>query len=222
VESMARPIRRRRPSWTSFDRASAAETAFAAGFIYGLLTGEPPEEAVKLGWAHGALLTTFTSAGDTTMATVDQVRAFAQGGLARTPALEKLSIPTVFEGNSLYILCHAPHSSLADPAGYPILPRFHRGRVGDREPQSARPVSATKRLLHQCARRVEHLSSCYPCHGIGEGFRLAKLTLVWRSCWLPSVSPAYLGTGSLHPTALIPAWIGLALGHRRFPRHQSQ
>ena len=39
------------------------------------------QEAVKLGWAHGALLTTFP--GDTTMATVDQVRAFAKGGSAR-------------------------------------------------------------------------------------------------------------------------------------------
>ena len=54
---------------------------FAAGFIYGLLTGEEPEEAVKLGWAHGALLTTFP--GDTTMASVEQVRAFAKGGSAR-------------------------------------------------------------------------------------------------------------------------------------------
>ncbi|MCZ2157038.1 MAG: PfkB family carbohydrate kinase [Bryobacterales bacterium] len=54
---------------------------FAAGFIYGLLSGEEPEEALKLGWAHGALLTTFP--GDTTMATVDQVRAFAKGGSAR-------------------------------------------------------------------------------------------------------------------------------------------
>ena len=39
------------------------------------------EEAIKLGWAHGALLTTFP--GDTTMATVEQVRAFAKGGSAR-------------------------------------------------------------------------------------------------------------------------------------------
>ena len=54
---------------------------YASGFFYGLLTGESPEEAVKLGWAHGALLTTFP--GDTTMATVDQVRAFAKGGSAR-------------------------------------------------------------------------------------------------------------------------------------------
>jgi len=46
-----------------------------------LLSGADPEEAVKLGWAHGALLTTFP--GDTTMATLEQVRAFAQGGSAR-------------------------------------------------------------------------------------------------------------------------------------------
>ncbi len=54
---------------------------YASGFFYGLLAGEEPAEAVKLGWAHGALLTTFP--GDTTMATVDQVRAFAKGGSAR-------------------------------------------------------------------------------------------------------------------------------------------
>jgi 2-dehydro-3-deoxygluconokinase len=62
------------------DRVGGGD-GFASGFFYGLLTGESPEEAVKLGWAHGALLTTFP--GDTTMATVDQVRAFAKGGSAR-------------------------------------------------------------------------------------------------------------------------------------------
>ena len=62
------------------DRVGGGD-GFASGFFYGLLTGEPPEEALKLGWAHGALLTTFP--GDTTMATVDQVRAFAKGGSAR-------------------------------------------------------------------------------------------------------------------------------------------
>jgi 2-dehydro-3-deoxygluconokinase len=46
-----------------------------------LLTGETPEEALRLGWAHGALLTTFP--GDTTMATLEQVRAFAKGPSAR-------------------------------------------------------------------------------------------------------------------------------------------
>ena len=62
------------------DRVGGGD-GFASGFFYGLLTGEDPEEAVRLGWAHGALLTTFP--GDTTMATVDQVRAFASGGSAR-------------------------------------------------------------------------------------------------------------------------------------------
>jgi len=63
-----------------YDRVGGGD-GFAAGFIYGLLTGESPEQAIKLGWAHGALLTTFP--GDTTMATLDQVRAFAAGGSAR-------------------------------------------------------------------------------------------------------------------------------------------
>lgn len=62
------------------DRVGGGD-GFASGFIYGLLTGESAEESLKLGWAHGALLTTFP--GDTTMATVDQVRAFAKGGSAR-------------------------------------------------------------------------------------------------------------------------------------------
>jgi len=62
------------------DRVGGGD-GFAAGFIYGLLSGETPQDAVNLGWAHGALLTTFP--GDTTMATVEQVRAFAKGGSAR-------------------------------------------------------------------------------------------------------------------------------------------
>src|SRR5437773_4952733 len=62
------------------DRVGGGD-GFAAGFFYGLLNGEPEEDALKLGWAHGALLTTFP--GDTTMATLEQVRALAQGGSAR-------------------------------------------------------------------------------------------------------------------------------------------
>jgi 2-dehydro-3-deoxygluconokinase len=62
------------------DRVGGGD-GFASGFFYGLMIGETPEEAVKLGWAHGALLTSFP--GDTTMATVEQVRAFAKGGSAR-------------------------------------------------------------------------------------------------------------------------------------------
>ena len=63
-----------------YDRVGGGD-GYASGFIYGLLTNETPEQAVRLGWAHGALLTTFP--GDTTMATADQVRAFAKGGSAR-------------------------------------------------------------------------------------------------------------------------------------------
>jgi len=63
-----------------FDRVGGGD-GFAAGFFYGLLTGTAPEEAVKLGWAHGALVTTYP--GDTTMATLAEVQNFAKGGSAR-------------------------------------------------------------------------------------------------------------------------------------------
>lgn len=62
------------------DRVGGGD-GFASGFFYGLLSGETPEESLKLGWAHGALITTFP--GDTTMATLEQVRSFARGGSAR-------------------------------------------------------------------------------------------------------------------------------------------
>jgi len=63
-----------------YDRVGGGD-GFSSGFFYGLLSGESPQDALQLGWAHGALVTTFP--GDTTMATLDQVRAFAQGGSAR-------------------------------------------------------------------------------------------------------------------------------------------
>jgi hypothetical protein len=66
-----------------YDRVGGGD-GFAAGFVYGLLTGETEEEAVKLGWAHGALLTTF--AGDTTTATLDRVKSLAKDGLDTTLA----------------------------------------------------------------------------------------------------------------------------------------
>jgi 2-dehydro-3-deoxygluconokinase len=62
------------------DRVGGGD-GFASGFFYGLLMDEPGQETLNLGWAHGALITTFP--GDTTMATVEQVREFAQGGCAR-------------------------------------------------------------------------------------------------------------------------------------------
>jgi 2-dehydro-3-deoxygluconokinase len=63
-----------------YDRIGGGD-GFASGFFHGLLSGETPEDALKLGWAHGALLTTFP--GDVTMASMAEVRALAQGGSAR-------------------------------------------------------------------------------------------------------------------------------------------
>jgi 2-dehydro-3-deoxygluconokinase len=63
-----------------YDRVGGGD-GFASGLFYGLLTGVTPEEAVRLGWAHGALIATYP--GDTTMATLEQVRIFAEGGSAR-------------------------------------------------------------------------------------------------------------------------------------------
>jgi 2-dehydro-3-deoxygluconokinase len=63
-----------------YDRVGGGD-GFASGLFYGLLTGETPEQSVRIGWAHGALIATFP--GDTTMATAEQVRAFAKGGSAR-------------------------------------------------------------------------------------------------------------------------------------------
>lgn len=62
------------------DRVGGGD-GFASGLFYGLMSGEAPEQALRLGWAHGAMLTTFP--GDTTMATLDQVKSFAEGGSAR-------------------------------------------------------------------------------------------------------------------------------------------
>jgi hypothetical protein len=41
---------------------------------------------------------------------------------------------------------------------------------------------------------------------------LAKLTLVLAVLLVGLGLAGYMGTGSVHPTALIPAWFGLALG----------
>jgi 2-dehydro-3-deoxygluconokinase len=63
-----------------YDRVGGGD-GFAAGFFYGLLTGEEPEQALRLGWAHGALVATYP--GDTTMSTLADVRTLAKGGSAR-------------------------------------------------------------------------------------------------------------------------------------------
>jgi 2-dehydro-3-deoxygluconokinase len=63
-----------------YDRVGGGD-GFASGLFYGLLSGASVEASMRLGWAHGALLTTYP--GDTTMATLAQVRALAEGGSAR-------------------------------------------------------------------------------------------------------------------------------------------
>jgi 2-dehydro-3-deoxygluconokinase len=63
-----------------YDRIGGGD-GFAAGMIYGFLTGRTPEEALRLGWAHGAFITTYP--GDITMAKLEEVEAFAKGGTAR-------------------------------------------------------------------------------------------------------------------------------------------
>ncbi len=62
------------------DRVGGGD-GFASGLFYGLMNGESPEQALRLGWAHGALITTFP--GDTTMATLEQVQSFAEGSSSR-------------------------------------------------------------------------------------------------------------------------------------------
>ena len=41
---------------------------------------------------------------------------------------------------------------------------------------------------------------------------MAKVTLIFALLLVALGLAGYLGTGSMHPTALIPTWIGLALG----------
>jgi len=62
------------------DRVGGGD-GFASGLFYGILTGLSMEEALAIGCAHGALLTTYQ--GDTTMATLEQVRTLAGGGSSR-------------------------------------------------------------------------------------------------------------------------------------------
>jgi len=62
------------------DRVGGGD-GFASGLFYGMMAGWPMEASVRLGFAHGALLTSFP--GDTTMATLSQVKALAGGGSAR-------------------------------------------------------------------------------------------------------------------------------------------
>ena len=68
------------PDMEIYDRVGGGDS-FASGLAYGLLTGEPLQEAVQLGAAHGALA--MTTPGDTSMATHVEVRKLAAGSSAR-------------------------------------------------------------------------------------------------------------------------------------------
>ena len=77
-------LRRRRPASSTSSIASAAATASRPDSSTGCSPASRRSEAVRLGWAHGALLTTFP--GDTTMATLDRC-ARSRGRLGADPAL---------------------------------------------------------------------------------------------------------------------------------------
>ena len=63
------------------DRIGGGDS-FAAGFLYGLLTGREPAWALACGVAHGALA--MTTPGDTSMATLPEVERLMAGGAIQT------------------------------------------------------------------------------------------------------------------------------------------
>lgn len=70
----------RRPGMEILDRVGGGDS-FVSGLAYGMLVERDLQIAVELGAAHGALA--MTTPGDTSMATLDEVRALAGGGSAR-------------------------------------------------------------------------------------------------------------------------------------------
>lgn len=71
---------RKYPDLEILDRVGGGDS-FASGFIYGLMTTGDPQAAVDYGAAHGALA--MTTAGDTSMASKDEVEKLMKGGGAR-------------------------------------------------------------------------------------------------------------------------------------------
>ena len=63
-----------------YDRVGGGDS-FASGFFYGLLGGEDIDTALAYGVAHGALA--MTTPGDTSMATLSEVKRLVAGGSAR-------------------------------------------------------------------------------------------------------------------------------------------
>jgi 2-dehydro-3-deoxygluconokinase len=69
-----------RPGLEIMDRVGGGDS-FASGLIYGFLSGADPQTAVDYGAAHGALA--MTTPGDTSMASLAEVKKLAGGGGAR-------------------------------------------------------------------------------------------------------------------------------------------
>lgn len=69
-----------RPGLEIMDRVGGGDS-FASGLIYGFLSGADPQTAVNYGAAHGALA--MTTPGDTSMASLAEVKKLAGGGGAR-------------------------------------------------------------------------------------------------------------------------------------------
>ena len=69
-----------RPGLEILDRVGGGDS-FASGLAFGLLADEGLQTAVELGAAHGALA--MTTPGDTSMASLSEVRSLAAGGSAR-------------------------------------------------------------------------------------------------------------------------------------------
>ncbi len=69
-----------RPNLEIMDRVGGGDS-FASGFIYGLMELGDPQLAVEYGAAHGALA--MTTPGDTTMASLSEVKKLVGGGGAR-------------------------------------------------------------------------------------------------------------------------------------------
>jgi 2-dehydro-3-deoxygluconokinase len=63
-----------------YDRVGGGDS-FDSGLIYGFLTGQSPQWSVECGAAHGALA--MTTPGDTTMATLAEVKQVMKGAGAR-------------------------------------------------------------------------------------------------------------------------------------------
>ena len=63
-----------------FDRVGGGDS-FAAGLIYGIMSGYEPEKSLNYGIAHGALA--MTTPGDTSMASLSEVDALVKGAGAR-------------------------------------------------------------------------------------------------------------------------------------------